>query len=95
MNISKRVHILKAMEFIARQINDENVFEPWLMYGVADGDIESGTLHVSPYDIENLKDYVEDDKQFSELMGLFLRLMKRANESGGLFCDNVCSEFDS
>ena len=39
MNRLERAKMVKAMEFIARQINDENVFEGWLMEGVADEDI--------------------------------------------------------
>ena len=40
----ERVKMVKAMEFICRQINDEDVFMGWLMNGVADGDIEYGDL---------------------------------------------------
>lgn len=75
-----------AMEFLARQINDEDIFESWLMCGVADGDIKYGSL-----DPEEVDDYYIEDDHFKELMGLFLRLMKRANKSGGLYCDDVVS----
>ena len=36
----ERTRMVKAMEYICRQINDEDVFNGWLMGGVADGDIE-------------------------------------------------------
>lgn len=44
MNRIERIKMVKAMEFIARQVNDENVFERWLIGGVSDGDIEYGEL---------------------------------------------------
>lgn len=46
MNKIERIKCVKAMEFLARQINDEEVFEEWLMDGVADGDIDVGDLDV-------------------------------------------------
>lgn len=90
MKAVERIKMVKAMEYIARNLNDEEIFEPWLSVGVADGDIEYGSLEITPDDIENLDYYIEDDN-FKELMALFLRMMKRANESGGLYCDGVVS----
>lgn len=40
--------MVKAMEYIARQINDEEVLMPWLQLGVADGDIYYGDLDAAP-----------------------------------------------
>lgn len=62
---------------------------PWLALGVADGDIEYGYFS-SPLDDD---DYYIEDKNFAELMGLFLRCMARARESGGLYCDGVVSTY--
>ena len=70
MKLSKRAKVVRAMELIARCINDEEIFDSWLMCGVADGDIDGSE------DDEDLEYYCEDDN-FAELMGLFLRLMKR------------------
>ena len=89
-NISERIKMIKAMEFIARQINDESVFETWLTYGVADGDIKYGDLDVFESDKEYL-DYYTEDNMFKDIMGVFLNIMKRAEKSGGLYCDNVVS----
>lgn len=89
MDKIERLKMVKAMEYIARQVNDEDVFESWLMCGVADGDIEYGDLSVSHNDAENLECYIEDDS-FADLMGCFNRLMARAYKSGGLYCDKVC-----
>ena len=85
INKAERAAMVRAMEFIVRQINDEEVFEPWLIYGVADGDIDETTTN------DEIECYI-DDRNFAELMGLFLRLMSRADKSGGLYCDGVVSE---
>lgn len=95
MNKSKledRIKMVKAMEYIARQTNDECVFDYWLSLGVADGDIEYGDL--SAYELENNDAawYAEDDKVFAELMETFLSLMVMAKKSGGLFCGGVVSK---
>ena len=88
MNIPERIKMVKAMEFIARQINDELVFDHWLTGGVADGDIEYGDLTVNADDAE-LLDYYLEDENFKDLMQLFLRLMASAKKNGGLYADGV------
>ena len=94
MNVIERIKMVKAMEFISRNLNDEEIFEAWLIDGVADGDIEYGDLSVSPEDVEDEWGvrYWITDEHFKDLMGLFLRLMKAANKSGGLYCDNIVSD---
>ena len=89
-NYKERVSLLKAMEFVARQVNDECVFDYWLTLGVADGDIKYGDLS----DATNDFDYAEytDDETLSELMQVFLKLMEKACRSGGLYCDGVVSK---
>ena len=90
-NVSERIKMIKAMEFIARQINDEDIFETWLTYGIADGDINYGDLDVFDSDKEYLDYYYIEDDVFKDIMGVFLNIMKRAEKSGGLYCDNVVS----
>lgn len=85
MKLSRRAKVVRAMETLARCINDEDIFDSWLMLGVADGDINGNE------DDEDLDYYCSDDN-FAELMGLFLRLMKRAAKSGGLYEDEVVSK---
>ena len=85
MKLKERTTVVRAMETIARCINDEMIFDSWLMVGVADGDITEDT------EDEDLEYYCEDDN-FAELMDLFLRLMTRAKKSGGLYCDGVVSK---
>lgn len=86
-NMIERLRMVKAMEYITRQINDEEVFMGWLYSGVADGDIKYGDL--SDDDDGTLEYYIEDDKTFADLMACFLRRMARAKKSGGLYCDGV------
>ena len=83
----KRKKMVAAMEFIARQINDEDVFEDWLVNGVADGDIKYGSL-----DPEEVDDYYIEDDNFRDLMDLFLGLMRGAKRSGGLYCDEIVTK---
>lgn len=82
----ERVKMVKAMEYIARQINDEDVFMGWLMAGVADGDIEYGDLSDDPGEAEY---YAEDSDTFRDLIDCFMRRMVRAYNSGGLYCGGV------
>lgn len=92
MNKTERIKTVKAMEYLARQLNDESIFcDLWLTYGVADGDIDFGDLSVSSDDLENLEYYTEDEP-FSDLMRLFLIVMAKARKSGGLFSDGVVSK---
>ena len=87
MNANIRKKMVLAMEFIARQINDEDVFIPWLMGGVADGDLKYGE-----WDVDEVDDYYIEDGAFRNLMSCFLRRMAGAWNSGGLYCDKVVSD---
>ena len=84
MNLKTRAKVVRAMDTMCRCINDEEVFMPWLMVGVADGDITKETTD------EDLEYYCEDDN-FAELMYYFLRRMKAA-EKDGLYVDGVVSK---
>lgn len=86
-NKLEREKMVLAMEYICRQINNEDVFVGWLFSGVADGDINYGELNPDNVDLEY---YIEDDN-FTELMDCFLRRMYRAYKSGGLYCDGKTS----
>lgn len=90
-NITERIKMIKAMEYIARQINDETILGGWLMTGVADGDIEYGDLEATVEDVDRLYGYL-DDQEFAELMGCFMRRIREAYKSGGLYCGGVVSE---
>lgn len=80
-NTAKRVELIRAMETLARCINDEDVFVGWLTNGVPDGAIRENTPD------EDLEQFT-DDETLRDLMDCFLRRMVGASKSGGLFyCD--------
>lgn len=92
-NKEEREKMVLAMEYIVRQISDEDIFYSWL-YTVADGDIPYGCLDPTqtdeygyPLDLE----YYTRDKNFADLMSTFLALMSRARKSGGLYCGGIVS----
>lgn len=87
MNLSRRAKVVRAMETIARCVNDEEVFYRWLLCGVADGDIDEDTTD------EDLEFYCEDET-FADLMERFLDLMTAAKKSGGLYEDRVVSKYE-
>lgn len=91
MNTVERIKMVKAMEFICRNMNDENVLWPWLSVGVADGDIKYGDLTASEEEAEDMEFYIRDE-DFADLMDTFLYCMKRAGKSGGLYCDGIVSK---
>lgn len=93
MNKIERIKMVKAMEYITRNLNDEEIFMDWLTLGVADGDIDYGDLSVNADDADPYGvDYYTEDKTFADIMDLFLKLMKAACRSGGLYCDGVVSK---
>lgn len=85
-DMKERVALVRAMETVCRNLNDECILVSWLTCGVADEDITSITT-----DEEIRDEYCEDDETFIDLMDTFLRCMLRANKSGGLFCGDVTS----
>ena len=87
MNLSNRAKVVRAMETIARCVNDEEVFYRWLLCGIADGDIDDDTTD------EDLEYYCED-KTFADLMERFLDLMNAAKKSGGLYEDRIVSKYE-
>lgn len=88
MNAIERAEVVKAMDLIARCINNEDIFQYWLTDGVADGDLDVGGDWDNEYD---LGWYIRDER-FAELMGTFLNIMAKARKDGGLYCDNVLSK---
>ena len=82
--------IVKAMEFICRQINDEYIFYGlWLSDGVADGDIPYGDLDYTGEDDE--VNYYLDTEIFKDLVLTFVKCMKMAFQYGGLYVDKIVS----
>lgn len=83
----ERQKMVLAMEYICRQINDEDVLEGWLMGGVADGDIDYGE-----WDFTTVDAGYTDEDTFRDLMDCFLRRMSSARREGGLFCAGVVTK---
>ena len=88
MDKVQRIKMVKAMEYIARQLNDEEVLENWFINGVADGDFEYGDLEVTSDNLDDMEYYI-DDTNFADLMHTFLRVMRKALKFGGLYCDGI------
>ena len=88
----ERIKMVKAMEFLVRQVNVESFMDMWLTYGVPDGDIEYGDLSVTAEDEEKLSYFIEDESNFGELMNLFVSTMAKAYKDGGLYCTGVESD---
>ena len=88
MDMVERKKVVLAMELLVRCVNDEDAIGGWLMCGVADGDIEYGSI-----DVADVDDYYVEDGNFADLMGCFMRTMKRAQE-GGLYVDGIVSKED-
>ena len=86
-NLNERAEVVRAMETLARCVNDEEVFESWLMCGVADGDIDEDTTNE-----EIIEMGYTTDGTMQDIMTVFLRMMKNAWNSGGLYTDGVCSK---
>lgn len=92
MSKTDRIKMVKAMEYICRNLNDEDIFyDTWLTLGVADGDIDFGDLSSDPGEAE----WYAKDEQFADLMATFLRCMKEAYKSGGLYCDGITDSLDN
>ena len=87
MNANERAEVVRAMETIARCVNDEEVFISWLMCGVADGDIDEDTTNEEIIEMG----YTTDDT-LKDVMSVFLRMMKNAWNSGGLYTDGIVSK---
>lgn len=81
---SERIKLVRAMEYIARHANDDEVFDLWVSLGVADGVIFDDSEAW-------IDEYITDDR-LSDLMRVFLRVMTTASLKGGLWCDGVSSK---
>ena len=76
-NVGKRVEFIKALDMIARRINDEDILVGgWLAGGVPDGLVKEGDEAIA---------CLTDDESLKSFMDCFMRCMVRASKSGGLF----------
>lgn len=77
------------MDNISRCINDENIFESWLIGGVPDGDIPYEDT-ISMEDIDEVAE-IYDEYDFKMFVGCFLRCMKSAGKDG-LYVDGIVAD---
>ena len=86
MTKEEKKTVVLAMEILARNINDEDIFMGWLMCGVADGDIDyqSAIEKLSEISEEMVDDYYVEEDNYKDLCDCFLRRMALAKKSGGL-----------
>lgn len=85
----RRARLVKAMELLARAVNDEDVFELWLQDGVADGDITDKT---TPEEVAQMG-YC-DDAHFRAILSTFASLMRLATMDtarGAFYADGIIS----
>ena len=83
-NALERVEMVKAMDTIIRNLNDEEQIDYWLRYGVADHDEELTE--------EDAYLYADDDDNFKELMRTFQVIIANdARHNGGFYVDGVIS----
>ena len=85
MNNHQRCMVIRAMETIIKAVNNTELITHWRVEAIADGDIRPGTTD------EDLEYYIED-KAFADLMDTFLRVMRNAQEDGGLYVDGIVSK---
>lgn len=84
----ERYKLLKAMDIIARYVNNESFIEEWLANGVPDGDINIDNISVSKEELENLS-YYSFNNHFKDAIDSFMEVIINAYEDGGLYCDSV------
>jgi len=85
MNLYSRGQLVRAMDSIARCVNDEDMLDFWLTNGVADGDLDCAAS------LGESLEYYSRDENFARLMETFLSLMEKTKHSGGLYHDGVVS----
>ena len=84
-NDSERYAIIRSMDMLARQTNNETALEMWFEQGISDGDSDTETSD------EMLNDYISDEK-FRDVLDTFLCVMCESYKQGGLSVDGVNSE---
>ncbi len=89
MKNSEKKAIILCMEILARNINNEDIFESWLLCGIPDGDIpyENAVDSIAKIADEFIDDYdllLTEPNWYCDLTQLFLKLMRKASADGGL-----------
>lgn len=85
-NLDERRRAVLAMDYLARQVNDETDISIWLEKGAPDGSVPYGEL--DPERVDYL-DELTDPETFAELLDAFTETMSGARKHGGLSCGGV------
>lgn len=91
--MEKRIEMLRAMETVIRNMNDESAIDEWLRNGIPDGAINSAT------DSSELEWLAEKDN-FADIMDTFCYIMREwtkgldtpKDRKAFFYCDGVQSE---
>ena len=86
INFKERVSVIRAMDTVVHNLNDEEYVAWWLEDGVPDGEINEETAD------EELYWLVDDDESFADIMSTFIKIMKRQSVNGAMWVDNVLSK---
>jgi hypothetical protein len=86
INFKERIAVIKAMDLIIHNLNDERDIFWWLENGVPDGEINEDTPE------EDLQWLVEEDDMFADIMSTFTKIMRRQPVNGAMWVDNVLSK---
>ena len=79
INYTKRIDLLRAMDLIMNNLNDESLYLRWLSIGIED--------ECTDYD------YYTETETFRDMMSAFCEIIHEAtDESGALYVDGVVSE---
>lgn len=84
MNKKERLEVVRAMDTIAKTLNDERDYVWWAAMGIPDGEIDNNTKD------EDIEWLCEDDI-FPDLLFNFCRIfgMKKEKAKGFLYCDGI------
>ena len=90
MDINERIKMLKAMDTVVRNMNDENAIADWLVIGLPDG-------AATDDEFDSTAEYV-DDETFADIMDSFVYIMatycneEKVEREATLYCDGVRSK---
>lgn len=83
VNRQERIEMVWAMDTIARSLNDEDMIDAWLSFGVPD--------HTEYVGYDYYAEFIDDDT-LKELMRTFQSIMaKDYKQDGGIYCDGIVS----
>ena len=86
INIEDRRKMILCMEFIMRNLNDEELFYRWILAGIPDDEFKFGEFNPEVVD-----DYYIDPENFKDFVRIFLDILKSTEEGNAIYCGAVLS----